>query len=103
MQLIQEAGAIGAVVVVVFAAALIARASGRSLSSTPWALSLLALGQIGQSLSQRVVADAIDQVDGTVKMLAVGSAEASANLLLAGACALIVVVIGAARDRLAKG
>ncbi|MDP2345471.1 MAG: hypothetical protein Q8O67_31290 [Deltaproteobacteria bacterium] len=102
MQLIQEAGPLGAVVVVVFVVALFARASGRSTSATPWALSLLALGQLGQALAQRTVADAMEKIDGTVQMLAVGCAEASANLLLAGACALIVVVVGAARDRLAQ-
>ena len=103
MQLIVEAGALGVVVVVVFVAALFARASGRSTSTAPWALALLALGQIGQALGQRAVAGAFETIDGTVRMLAIGSAEASANLLLAGTCALIVVVVGAARDRFAQG
>jgi hypothetical protein len=111
MQLIIEAGPAAVVVIAVFVVALLAvcktqdsaRASGRSTPTAPWALSILALGQIGQSFGQRTVADAMEKIDGTVQMLAVGSAEASANLLIAGSCALILVVIGAARDRLAQG
>ncbi len=101
MQLIQEAGITGAVVVVVFAIALALRASGRSSSSTPWALALLAIGEIGQSLGQRAVADAIGRIDDPLTALAQGSAEASANLLLAGGCCLTLLIVGAARDRLA--
>lgn len=104
MQLIQQAGILGAVVVVVFVVALFsqARRPAGGGGATPWALALLALGQIGQALSQRAVADALEQIDGTLQMLAIGSAEASANLLLAGACALIIVVVAGARDRFAR-
>lgn len=100
MQLIQEAGVVGIFVVAVFVAGLAARLSGKSTSTTPWALSLLALGQIGQSMAQHTVADAIQHVKSGDEALivAIGSAEASSNLLLAGACALLLVVIGAAKD-----
>ena len=101
MQLVSEAGIFGIVIAVVFTAALAARVTGRSTSSTSWALSLLSLGAIGQSVAQRAVRDAVLALgDADVgAIVAQGSAEASANLLLAGAAALVIVAVGAARDR----
>lgn len=103
MQLILEAGVTGLVIAVVFTAALAARATGRSTSSTSWVLALLALGQIGQSLGQRAVRDAVLAMrgDDIAAIVAQGSAEASANLLLAGIAALVILAVGAARDRAA--
>lgn len=106
MQLVLEAGLVGIVIVVVFVAALAARVTGRATSSTSWVLALLALGAVGQSLAQRAVRDAVlglNGVDGDLaRIVAVGSAEASANLLLAGSAALVVLLLGLARDRAAR-
>lgn len=100
MQLIQEAGVTGVAIVGLFVIALGLRATGRSSSSTPWALALLAAGQLGQGVAQRVVAGAVSLTKDPVLVLAQGSAEASANLLLAGACVLVLLAVGATRDRL---
>lgn len=106
MQLVLEAGVVGSVIVVVFVAALAARVTGRASSSTSWVLALLSLGAVGQALAQRAVRDAVlglsanGSVDVDVaRLVAVGSAEASANLLLAGSAALVVLAVGLARDR----
>ena len=103
MQLVLEAGAVGIVIVVVFVAALAARVTGRASSSMPWVLGLLSLGAVGQGLAQRAVRDAVlglESIDVDVaRIVAVGSAEASANLLLAGSAALVVLLVGLARDR----
>lgn len=102
MQLVFEAGVFGTVIVVVFVAALAARVTGRATSSTPWVLALLSLGAVGQGHAQREVRDAILRVGADideVALIAVGTAEASANLLLAGAAGLLVLLVGAARDR----
>jgi hypothetical protein len=107
MHLVLEAGAVGIVIVVVFVAALAARVTGRngsptsSMSSMSWVLALLSLGAVGQGLAQRAVRDAVLSVgpDVDARLVAVGSAEASANLLLAGSAALVVLLVGLARDR----
>ncbi|HEY1098354.1 MAG TPA: hypothetical protein VGF99_05485 [Myxococcota bacterium] len=102
MQLVLDAGFTGFAIVALFVVALAARATGRSSSSTSWALGLLSLGAVGQGLAQRAVRDAVLALhaagEDVAAIVAQGSAEASANLLLAGAAALIVVVVGAARD-----
>jgi hypothetical protein len=109
MQLVLEAGVVGAVIVVVFVVALAARATGRASSSTSWVLAMLSLGAVGQGLAQRAVRDAVldiatrpHDVDDLVSIVAVGSAEASANLLLAGSAALVVLLVGLASDRASR-
>ena len=103
MQLIVDAGFTGIIIVFVFVIALAAQVAGRSTSSTSWALGLLSLGAVGHSLGQRAVRDAVlsgaDRGVDVGVIVAQGSAEASANLLLAGAAALVVVAVGAAHDR----
>jgi len=101
MQLVLDAGVTGIAITLLFTAALAARATGRSSSSTSWVLALLSLGAIGQSLGQRAVRDAVISMHGddVAAIVAQGAAEASANLLLAGIAALVLLVVGFAKDR----
>ena len=104
MQLTQEAGAAGLLSVALFAAGLVFSVRTRKLSvAAAFIGSILAVGQIGQGLGQRAVLAALPGVDkaDAVMILAAGSAEASANLLLSGgaALALLVVAVLAGRGR----
>lgn len=102
MQLIQDAGFTGIAILVLFVAALGMKLSGKSKSVVPWAVALLAVGEVGQAVGMRVVTDALtgDKVNTDLLLvLAVGSTEASTNLLLGGAAALAVLVIGFIHDK----
>jgi hypothetical protein len=100
MHNILEAGLTGVIIVVGFVVGLTLLLKGRLTSIVPWALGLLAVGQIGQSVAQRAVAEAVTAVPHlkAIEMLALGCAEASANLLLAGACALSLLVVGQVKN-----
>jgi hypothetical protein len=103
MQLIQDAGVTGLAIVALFVIGLGLRASGRSTSTLPWAVALLALGQIGQSIGMNAVRDAVTGdtvVEDIGIIVVVGASEASANLLLAGLATLVLLAIGALTDKL---
>ena len=66
-----------------------------------FAVAILASGQLGVGTGQRKVDQFVqslpkDNLADKVEALSVGTREASANLLLAGGCALLVSIIGGA-------
>jgi hypothetical protein len=98
MQIFIEAGAFSLVALGLFVAGLVARARGQATEA--WAVAILAAGAVGVALGQRLVARAVegaDDVADKVAIVAAGSAEASANLLIAGVCAGLLIVIGRLR------
>lgn len=102
MQLIQDAGFTGIAILGLFVTALGFVLTGKSKSALPWGVALLALGEVGQALGMRAVSDAVtgDKVVMDIGVIvAVGSAEASANLLLGGLAALVVLGLGFVKSR----
>lgn len=97
MSIIAEAGLPGLIIVVVFAASVFrqVRGSQPGLGHTE-ALTMLALGVLGDGIAQRMVAD-VANAEGSWRLLAVGTGEASANLVLAGGAALLVLAVAAGR------
>ena len=104
MQLLQDAGVTGFALFALFVTALGFVLHNPSRSALPWSVALLGLGEVGQGLGMRAVCDAVtgDKVVADVGVIvAVGAAEASANLVIGGAAALVVLVIGALQRRAA--
>lgn len=85
---------VGLAVTVVFG-----RRSGKAgATSASFAAAAASVGLIGAALGQRAVAAAVERAasDQAVATLSLGTREASANLLVAGVCALLLVITGAA-------
>lgn len=102
MELLREAGIFGPAAVLLFIVGLGAtltrgRARGATLATAaPFILGILALGQLGQGIGQRLVRDATDQVPDLVQkvsFLNIGTGEAAANLVVSGAAALLLAAI----------
>lgn len=98
MQIFVEAGALAFVALGLFVLGLLARARGRSVDG--WVMGILAAGAVGVGLGQRLVAQAVDATSDLavkVELLSVGTREVSANSLIAGVFAGVLVVIGRLR------
>ena len=105
LEIMHESG-FGAVLTLLLAIAGIAatlaagRRSGRPGSvAAAFAAAVLASGQLGAGTGQRKVDRAVLGLEESdlatrVKMLSVGTREASANLLFSGACGLAVAAVG---------
>jgi hypothetical protein len=82
------------------AALTVGRARGRPGSiAAAFAVAVLAAGQLGVSSGQRRVDQHVrlePDLARRVEMLSTGTREASANLLLSGGCAMIVMIVGGA-------
>lgn len=105
MELLREAGIFGPVAVLLFIAGLgttltRGRARGATMATAaPFILGILALGQLGQGLGQRMVRDATEKVPDLVQKVAflnIGSGEAAANLVVSGGAALLLCAIAGA-------
>jgi hypothetical protein len=97
MQLLHEAGVFGYATVALFTVACVVVVRTK-ISSTPFALALLALGQLGQGAGQRVVRDACEtvvDVQAKLSFLNIGSGEAAANLVISGMTAIVLVALAA--------
>ncbi len=105
MELIREAGFPALISLALFCVGLVHIARTRRLQiGTAWAALVGAVGMMGSALGQRVVDKAIQGVDDVahqVKWLSAGTAETTANLMLSGAMALLLVVSAAAISMLA--
>lgn len=101
MQIFAEAGVFAFVALALFLGGVVAAARDKAVE--PWALSILAAGAVGVGLGQRLVASAVDATDALedkVAILSVGTREVSANLLIAGTFAgLLLGVAVVARLR----
>ncbi len=101
MTLFSEAG-VGAIISLgLFFVALVALA--RQGRVEPWATAILATGAIGAGLGQRLVAAAAEQAETLpekIAIVAVGTREATANLIVAGTLAMMLVVVGAIATRM---
>jgi hypothetical protein len=98
MSLFQEAGVFSFVALALFCAGLfdVARAKARAPS---WAAAIAGIALFGDGLGQRLVAAAVEKtpsIDDKVKFLAIGTAEATANLVLGGVFILLLIAIDAA-------
>jgi hypothetical protein len=97
MQPIVEAGLAGLIIAAVFVVGTFAVVARRQ-SANPWALALLAVGQVGAAVGQRAVSEAVHRGGSHgLALLNQGTCETSSNLLLAGAAALILIALAAAR------
>ena len=102
MELILEAGVAGPVSLVLFVVGLVAVVRGKDVARG-FAVAILATGFVGFGVGERLVtraAEAAPALSTKVAFLTVGTREASANLLLSGAMALLLVAIGWAVERL---
>jgi hypothetical protein len=98
MQIFVEAGALAFVSLALFVMGLVARARGQAVDA--WVMGILAAGAVGVGLGQRLVANAVDATTDLavkVELLNVGTREVSANSLIAGVFAAVLVVIGRLR------
>lgn len=93
MHLVSEAGIFGLVTVALFSFGLVAVVKGRRSPSTPSML-ILASGVLGHGVAQRLVSSTAINA-GSWELLAVGSGEASANLVLAGIAAVVLLGVSA--------
>jgi hypothetical protein len=102
MELLREAGIFGPLSVLLFVGGLVVtvtrgRASHATMATAaPFILAILALGQVGQGLGQRLVRDAVEKVPDLaqkVSFINIGTGEAAANLVVSGACALLLCAI----------
>jgi len=102
MDMFTEAG-IGAVIsLALFVVGLVTAARG---GGRPDALAgaIVAVGAIGTGLGQRLVAraaEAAPTLGDKVEILAVGTREATANLVVAGTLALVLIVVAAVSARM---
>jgi hypothetical protein len=98
MELLKEAGPFGPLAVMLFITGLAFVVRSRSAKhAAGFALAILAVGQLGQGLGQHAVRDALSQVPDIgdkVAMLNAGTGEAASSLIISGACALLLCVIG---------
>jgi hypothetical protein len=102
MDLLREAGIFGPLSVLLFLSGLtvtltLGRARGAVVATaTPFILAILAAGQLGHGLGQRLVRDAIEKVPELaqkVSFLNIGTGEAAANLVVSGAAAFLLCVV----------
>lgn len=101
MELLLEAGIAGPLAFALFVVGLIAVVRGKG-GARDFASAILAIGFLGFGVGERLVtraAEAAPDLSTKLAFLTVGTREASANLLLSGAMALLLVVIGAALER----
>src|SRR5437879_491119 len=103
MNVVLEAGPLAMLCIVVTliglgVTAVFGRKTGRATATgASFAAAAVGGGLIGMGAGQRAVAAAVEQAaaDKALALLSVGTREASANLLIAGACALVLVIAGA--------
>lgn len=110
MEILQDAGVFGFVVLALFVAGLgltstWARQHNRVSSvAATFSVAILAVANLGAHLAQRVVeqhvaqmpADDVAKLAQKIEVLNIGTREASSNLLIGGACAVLLIAIGAA-------
>lgn len=99
MELLKEAGLFGPLAVMLFVTGLAFVVRTRSSKhAAAFALAILGVGQLGQGLGQHAVRDALGQVPDIatkIELLNQGTGEASSALIVSGACAVLLCVIGA--------
>lgn len=99
MELLREAGPFGPLAVLVFIAGLAFVIRSRSAATVaPFALAILAVGQLGEGLGQHAVRKAISAVPDVaqkVELLNQGTGEAASSLIISGGCALLLCLFGA--------
>ena len=103
--MVTEAGVFGLVSVGLFIGGVLFTVTVGRARGNPFAVALpvgffiLAAGQLGQGLGQRLVRDAVERVAplaDKVALLNLGAGEAAANLVLSGACALLLGLVAGA-------
>lgn len=102
MELILEAGIAGPVSLVLFAVGLASIVRGKG-GARDFATAVLATGFVGFGVGERLVtqaAEAAPELSTKVAFLTMGTREATANLLLSGTMALLLVALGSAVERL---
>lgn len=99
MELLREAGPFGPLAVCLFITGLAFVVRTRSSKhAAAFALAILGVGQLGQGLGQHAVRHALGQVPDIatkIELLNQGTGEAASSLLISGACAVLLCVIGA--------
>lgn len=99
MELLREAGPFGPLAVCLFITGLAFVVRTRSSKhAAAFALAILGVGQLGEGLGQHAVRSAIEKVPDIgdkVAMLNAGTGEAASCLIISGACAVLLCVIGA--------
>lgn len=105
MDIISEAGILAPVAIVIFVIGLVVcvrtRASAMQVGA-PLAVVILAVGALGAAMGQHLVDKAVQSAPGLeerVLMLSIGTREASANFLIAGVLALLLVAIAFGLNR----
>ena len=102
MQLFIEAGFASWLSAVLFLAG-VGLVAFKRLPATPWAIAVLASGVLGHGMGMRLVSRAAEgapSLPEKVMFLSIGSSEAAANHLIAGALALILLAVGAVAARM---
>jgi hypothetical protein len=101
MELFAEAGLAGTVSLVLFVVALVFVVRGKG-GARAFAVAILATGVTGFGVGERMVthaAEAAPELSTRVAFLTMGTREASANLLLSGVMALLLIAIAGAVER----
>lgn len=102
MQLFIEAGFASWLSALLFLAG-VGLVAFKKVPATPWAIAILASGVLGHGMGARLVSRAAEgapSLPEKVMFLSLGGSEAAANHVIAGALALILLVVGAAAARL---
>lgn len=103
MQLFQEAGAFAYVALAAFCAGLYLVVVQRSRQAPAFAAAILALGALGGGLGQRMVdryLEGVPDLPTKIAVLSAGTREATANLVLSGLLALLLLGVATAAARL---